>query len=329
MFYSHKTTNFLYFLLDCDFLKEVMLFQPIFLPAKQFADGQSFLIYRGDLECKTAPGNKQHKLKYHLQQALSERKTFVATFGGPHSNHIAAFVSRCVELGVKPVIVVRGEVWANLTPTLKQAVNLGAILFPSQRTDYRLGLLSHIKQTIDTYCQGDVYWVPEGGAGPLGVLGCLDWANDIYRRLKDDDTHVCLASGTGATAAGFAASNFKSLSVFSALKGADNLVQQIQNQCYLSGLPCQTLLKGFDEALHGGFGRTSDALLSFLGTLKILNPDIPLDPVYTSKMVFKVNQLLEQGCWPYKKTLFIHTGGLQGWQGLGIEKCPYDHSLFR
>ena len=49
-----------------------------------------------------------------------------------------------------------------------------------------------------------------------------------------------------------------------------------------------------------------------------------LDPIYTSKMVYRVNELLKQGAWPYEKTLFIHTGGLQGWQGVESIKCPYD-----
>lgn len=300
-----------------------MLLQPINLPAQQEGDDRVFLIYRGDLECTTAPGNKQHKLKYHLQRALAGRKSIVATFGGPHSNHVAAFVARCAELELTPLIVVRGETWAKLTPTLKQAVNLGAILFPCQRTDYRLGLLSKMKQAIDDFYQGNVYWVPEGGAGPLGVLGCLDWANDLYQQLCDDALHVCIASGTGATAAGFAASSFPSLSVFSALKGAHHLELDLQQHCQQANMVLRAEVDCYDESLHGGFGRVSEELLEFLGALKALNPSIPLDPIYTSKMVFKVNQLVEQGRWSHKKTLFIHTGGLQGWQGFTSAQCPY------
>lgn len=302
-----------------------MLVEPIYLPASQNDRKQEFMIYRGDLECATAPGNKQHKLKYHLQQALSEDKSIVATFGGPHSNHVAAFVARCNELDLTPLIVVRGETWATLTPTLKTAVEQGATLFPSQRADYRLGMLSEIKQIIDDYYQCDVYWVPEGGAGRLGVLGCVDWANGIYELLDDEQVQVCVASGTGATAAGFAACNFERLSVFSALKGADHLALDLQNLCQQANLPCRASIDGYDEGLHGGFGRVSDELLSFLKELLILNPEIPLDPIYTAKMVYRVNLLVELGQWPHKKTLFIHTGGLQGWRGFGSEQCPYDH----
>ena len=44
---------------------------------------------------------------------------------------------------------------------------------------------------------------------------------------------------------------------------------------------------------------------------------IPLDPVYTSKMVFGVLDLIEKEYFPSNsKILMIHTGGLQGIQGM-------------
>ncbi|SBS31283.1 D-cysteine desulfhydrase [Marinomonas aquimarina] len=303
-----------------------MYLEPIHLPANNSSDAYEFVIYRGDLECSSAPGNKQHKLKYHLQQALQEHKSIAATFGGPHSNHVAAFVARCVELQITPIVVVRGETWASLTPTLRRAVQQGAILFPSSRLDYRLGMQSKIKDAIDQYYAGEVYWVPEGGAGALGVLGCLDWANHIYQKLNDSSYHVCLASGTGATAAGFAASDFNSVSVFSALKGAHNLEQDLYSHCLAANIEVTAKLECFDESLHGGFGKMSDALIHFLHDMLAHNPTLRLDPVYTAKMVYKVNQLLAQGSWPHRKTVFIHTGGLQGWRGMPVGHCPYNEN---
>ncbi|MBJ7551948.1 1-aminocyclopropane-1-carboxylate deaminase/D-cysteine desulfhydrase [Marinomonas ostreistagni] len=299
-----------------------MIIEPLFLPA-QHTSGCQFYIYRGDLECSIAPGNKRHKLKYHLQQASKKNKSILATFGGPHSNHISAFVAQCKHQGLTPLIVVRGETWAELTPTLRQAVALGALLFPCERVDYKLGLGAKIKKTIDEYYDHQVYWIPEGGAGAEGVLGCLDWANEIYSLSHDKSFHLCIASGTGTTAAGFAASHFKGMTVFSALKGASTLTQDVERQCQDAGLTINATIEGFDESLHGGFGKVSAEQLSFLKDLKKLNPNIPLDPLYTSKMVYKVNQLCRWGKWQHDQTLFIHTGGLQGWQGLPSDKQVY------
>ena len=297
-----------------------MLIQPIVLPA-QTGTNVSFYIYRGDMECTTAPGNKQHKLKYHIDAAQKAGAHYVGTFGGPHSNHIAAFVSRCQELNLCPIVVVRGEVWASLTPTLRQAVDQGAILFPSSRDDYRLGVMSQAKQQVECLYPS-TFWVPEGGSGLLGFLGCLEWANNIYNEFGRD-AHVCVSSGTGTTAAGFVSSRFSQVSIFSALKGASDVASQVIELCNHYHRPAIGDVHGYDECHHGGFGKISPSLIAFLNALRVLNPDIVLDPVYTAKMLYHVNHLLVSGQWPYRETLFIHTGGLQGWQGVKTTKNPY------
>lgn len=300
-----------------------MRFDSLVMPGqKKDGSEKRFLIYRGDMECDIAPGNKQHKLKYHLQEAVNKGSQYIATFGGPHSNHIAAFVASCLKLSLTPLVVVRGETWADLTPTLRSAVNAGAILFPSARQDYRLGLSSSVKHAIDQ-CYANVHWIPEGGAGPLGVKGCLDWANDIRMCQEAHDAHVCVASGTSATASGFSASGFESVSVFSALKGAKHIEADIYALCEQANLTVKAALTAYDECLHGGFGRMTPELVCFLKALYQLNPTVMLDPIYTSKMVYRVHQLNQQGQWPYKKTLFVHTGGLQGWRGMKLEQQPY------
>ena len=299
-----------------------MWVQSIKLPAAVSHSQQRFYIYRGELECTVAPGNKQHKLRHHLSDALTKGYSRMATFGGPHSNHIAAFVARCKTDGIQPILVVRGETCIDLTPTLRHAVEQGAMLFPSTRKEYRLGLQSDIKHSIDDYFDHQVYWVPEGGSGQLGFLGCLDWANEILNKVTPD-VHVCIASGTGTTAAAFAASPFAAVSVFSALKGVADVASDIASLCAQYGEHVHGELHGYDESDHGGFGKVSPKLIQFLKTFRALNPNIQLDPVYTSKMLFKVNELVELGRWHADKTLFVHTGGLQGWQGIGASKNPY------
>lgn len=47
---------------------------------------------------------------------------------------------------------------------------------------------------------------------------------------------------------------------------------------------------------------------------------IPLDPVYTGKMVFGIVDLIEKNYFPENATiLLIHTGGLQGIQGMNLK----------
>ena len=47
---------------------------------------------------------------------------------------------------------------------------------------------------------------------------------------------------------------------------------------------------------------------------------IPLDPIYTAKMFFGVMNLIEKNYFPKKsKILLIHTGGIQGIQGMNLK----------
>ena len=47
---------------------------------------------------------------------------------------------------------------------------------------------------------------------------------------------------------------------------------------------------------------------------------IPLDPIYTGKMVFVVIDLIQKNYFPSgSKILLIHTGGLQGVAGMNLQ----------
>ena len=47
--------------------------------------------------------------------------------------------------------------------------------------------------------------------------------------------------------------------------------------------------------------------------------NIPLDPVYTGKMMFGIYDLIQKGFFPKDaKILAIHTGGLQGISGMNM-----------
>ena len=58
------------------------------------------------------------------------------------------------------------------------------------------------------------------------------------------------------------------------------------------------------------------ALVDFINSFKE-KFDIPLDPVYTGKLLFGLFDLIKKGYFrPQTKILAIHTGGLQGILGM-------------
>ena len=66
----------------------------------------------------------------------------------------------------------------------------------------------------------------------------------------------------------------------------------------------------------GGYAKTNDDLIEFINNFKSKH-NVPLDPIYTGKMVFGIYDLIEKGYFPKgSKILAIHTGGLQGIEGM-------------
>ena len=62
--------------------------------------------------------------------------------------------------------------------------------------------------------------------------------------------------------------------------------------------------------------KNNTELISFINEFKKKN-NIPLDPVYTGKMMFGIFDLIEKNYFPKgSKILAIHTGGLQGISGM-------------
>ncbi|GAB3475206.1 1-aminocyclopropane-1-carboxylate deaminase/D-cysteine desulfhydrase [Marinomonas epiphytica] len=303
----------------------------VVLPSTLVGDnsaGYELYVYHGEREHPCAPGNKWHKLQHHLKAAQQQGAKTLATFGGPYSNHLHAFGHPQVAPGFKKVAIVRGELQPQLTPMLTDLAKHNVELWPSTRKDYALGMNSQRVNDINQV-NANVYWIPEGGGGPLGALGCVDWANDILSNAPQFDTWV-LAAGTGTTAAGLLAHKVTpEIQVFSALKGMAqqrNEILELAMSLSSSDVVSQTLDQKFvfnTDSHFGGYAKYPKELADFLFDVNLANPNLHLDPVYTAKALHGVMARMKRQTWPYRKTLFIHTGGLQGWRGVREAQNPY------
>jgi 1-aminocyclopropane-1-carboxylate deaminase len=69
----------------------------------------------------------------------------------------------------------------------------------------------------------------------------------------------------------------------------------------------------------GGYGKVTNDLIDWINQF-YEQTQIPLDPVYTGKMVFGIVDLIAKNYFPENaKILLIHTGGLQGIQGMNLK----------
>lgn len=283
------------------------------------ARGVEVFIYQADLKHQSAPGNKWHKLKFNIDEAKHQQATEIISFGGPYSNHIHALGLTCKQHNLKPIGIIRGELQPKLTPTLKDFIACGGELWPCIRSDYKQGFNSNTVELIKKLYP-NAYWVPEGGSNSLGVLGCDDWATSIINNtnLLDIKPNLwAVAAGTGATCAGFLSNDrTPDILVFPALKGGENLLDSIHFFA-LSNNPKSKLnkLKIIPNYHFGGYAKFPVELKEYIDQIHLLNPDLELDPIYTSKLVYGLEHEIRLGLIKNKCILVVHTGGLQGWSG--------------
>ena len=125
---------------------------------------------------------------------------------------------------------------------------------------------------------------------------------------------ICCAVGTGGTISGLINSTKSHQKVlgFPALKG-DFLNEEIRK--FVTNNRWE-LIK---EYHFGGYGKITSELVGFINK-QFLETKVPFDPIYTGKMFFGVIDLIQKNYFPKgSKILLIHTGGIQGIQGMNIQ----------
>lgn len=266
-------------------------------------------VKREDLIHPYISGNKFRKLKYNVAKAQEEGKDTLLTFGGAFSNHIAAVAAVGSEFGFKTIGLIRGEELVdkvNGNPTLKFAQSCGMQFKFVTREAFRTKISEEFIQDLEREF-GNFYLIPEGGTNTLAITGC----EEILTTHDLDYDFICCSVGTGGTLSGIvnASKPHQKILGFPALKG-DFLQEEISKFAKKSNWQLIT-------AYHfGGYAKINPELISFINQFKNAY-NIPLDPIYTGKLMFGVMDLLKKGFFPEKsKILVIHTGGLQGISGM-------------
>lgn len=274
-----------------------------------FPKSISVTIKREDLLHPVVSGNKFRKLKYNLLQAKAENKETLLTFGGAFSNHIAAVAYAAQEQGFRSVGVVRGDELNEKTdsnPTLQFAKECGMQFEFVSREAYRHKTEAFFLEELKAKF-GDFYLVPEGGTNALAIKGC----QEILTGEDAKFDYICCAVGTGGTISGIINSALSHQKVlgFPALKG--NFLQD-EIRIFAENDNWELI----NDYHFGGYAKINEELVHFINQF-YEDTKIPLDPVYTGKMVFGVLDLIQKDFFPaHSNILLIHTGGLQGIFGM-------------
>lgn len=273
--------------------------QKISLPAHFEVD---LFLKREDQIHPFISGNKYRKLKYNIEYAQQRGFKKLLTFGGAYSNHIAAVAYAGELFGFETLGIIRGEELKDKqdnNPTLSFAKRHGMKFQFVTREAYR--------KDKENFAHEDYYIIPEGGTNSLAIKGC----EDILTETDAEFNYICAAVGTGGTISGLINCSQPGQQVlgFPALKGS--FLQED-----ISKFVSKSNWKLITDYHFGGYAKVDAVLIRFINEFKQMQ-QIPLDPVYTGKMMYGIFDLIEKGYFPKgSKILAIHTGGLQGIDGM-------------
>ena len=257
-------------------------------------------------------GNKYRKLKYNLIAAKEQKRDSLLTFGGAYSNHIAAIAAVGMEFGFKTIGIIRGEELINKisdNPTLSFAQQCGMQLKFVSRSAYRDKNDPSFLTVLENEF-GNFYKLPEGGTNDLAIKGC----EEILTEKDNNFDFVCVSVGTGGTISGLinTVRPHQKVLGFPALKG-DFLREEIRS--FTAKDNWQLIL----DYHFGGYGKINTDLITFINQFKE-ETGIPLDPIYTGKLLFGLVDLISSNYFKKgSKILAIHTGGLQGIRGMNMK----------
>ena len=275
---------------------------------------------REELNHPHIQGNKWHKLKFNIQEALIQHKTTLLTFGGAYSNHIAATAVAAQEAGLTSIGVIRGEELAEQpekwSHTLKEAAKNGMEFLFISRSEYRNKSTNNALKQLQTRFP-DAYIIPEGGSNTLAVKGFQPLMQQIEKQCPDW-THLFSAVGTGATLAGlikYASVKNNRLNHTRIILGVPVLKQGDYLRPQINEWIAETPVNSWQLLIDyhcGGYAKTPDYLLQKKHQFE-QEFGIPLDPIYTAKMVYAFyDQLKQNKIKPGSNVILLHTGGLQG-----------------
>lgn len=255
----------------------------------------TFYMLREDLLHPHLSGNKFRKLYGWLLAFTHSKAMGIATMGGAYSNHIAALAYACFNFNIP--LKVYCPIGANQSLLLSNLKKIGVDINYVEREYFRT-LRHHSQAFID-----NLFWVPEGGKGENAALGFQFLGSALTNKLLKT-VYVC--AGTGSTAKAFSNLGY-SVTACLAVKDASVATALSKNKI------------GVEESFKlAKFGKINTDILEFASEF-YKQTTILLDPIYQSKALLHLCNENKIGT----QDVFVHTGGLQGWQGYALQFEEY------
>lgn len=291
---------------------------------------KNIYIKRDDQTGTEISGNKVRKLEYSVKEALDQDADVLITCGGIQSNHARATAAVASRLGLKSHLVLRGNQGDNLEGNYFLSKLLGAEITFITADEYknnRMNIMEKIKENLkDIGLRG--YILPEGASNAIGSFGYFNAIKEIMEQEKQLDIKfdaIVTTVGSVGTFTGlllgseYYNSNIDIIGINicdSAEYFKEKTIELFYDLNVYFGNDIKVdyedinILDGYTGL---GYALSKQDEIDFI-TRFAQEEGIILDPVYTGKAMYGFVEELKKSTFDkYDNILFIHTGGIFGW----------------
>ncbi len=297
--------------------------------------GINLHLKRDDQTGMLTSGNKIRKLEFLVREAQDRQCDILVTCGALQSNHARATAAAAAKIGLKCLLVLRGNPQEVFEGNILLDRFLGADIFYVTPEEYQK--IDEVFASIDQRLRKSgrkPYLIPEGGSNALGAFGYVAALEEIYHQCKAQglrvDSVVC-AVGSGGTYAGLLLGK-KLLDLPAEIYGINvgdtaeyfqsRILGIIEKAIQLYHLPVQIKkeeIQIIDGYVGLGYGQSQVQELELIRDIA-RKEGIILDPVYTGKAMYGLlDQLRKQPKRFGQNVLFLHTGGIFSLFGISKE----------
>ncbi len=259
-------------------------------------------------------GNKLRKLQFHLNRFLHSGKSKIVSVGGYFSNHLTALAWITCQMKIPSLGIINGNQPPFFGASLRFLHEHNMELRFVSKAEFKS---SYGKMTTNEFPDPDSYFIPLGGRDTSGLLGFEEMVSNIndVEHICIDEWWVCYGSGTSASAIVHYIQPHQKVFAQGAVNESFKLFNLDQNVIELSNR-----VYSQPDTVFGGVGKFNEELISTINDFNT-KTGIPLDPIYTGKLVYYFKKYIKENLNKKNKSyLLIHSGGLQGIEGFNEMK---------
>ncbi len=268
-------------------------------------------------------GNKARKLEYFFEDINNKKVNYIVTYGSTHSNHCRLTASYAAQFDLSCLLILA-------EPEQEPEYNGNFFLYDLLDAEITYTSVDSVEETISNELERlksegyNPYFIPGGGHGNLGTEAYVEASREIKYQEEDMNIYfdyIFFASGTGTTQAGLVIGNeiydiaeeIIGISIArEEERGRKIIGESIKEYCDENEISMGDINKKINfvtDFIGDGYG---DTKLEVKRVIKKVakKEGIMLDPIYTGKAFYGMQEYIRKNDIKDQNILFIHTGGI-------------------